>query len=85
MTIRSLAEDTASKARAAIATPLTEQEQEAVIKVIEGAIIEAIRNTMQECQDAAVRCTGEAQLKKKMVIEINRSATARFPDMGSTR
>lgn len=85
MTIRSLAEEAAGKAGAALATPLSQPEQEKIILVIEEAITEAVKLTMQECRDAAVRCAEQDQLKKKMVIEINKSATAQFPDMGSTR
>lgn len=85
MTIRSLAEDTASKASAALKAPLSESEREAVTRVIEAAIVEAVRLTTAECRDAAARCADEDRLKKRIVIEINKSATAQFPDMGSTR
>ena len=85
MSIRSLAEGAASKADAAIEATLSKQEQEAMTKAIESAITAAIRTTMQQCQDAAGRCVTGDQVKKKIVIEINKSATAQFPDMGSMR
>ena len=85
MTIRSLALEATEKASAAIGATLSDSEREAVTKVIDDAITEAVRRTMVECQDAAARCADGDQLKKKIVIEINKSATAQFPDMGSTR
>ena len=85
MTIRSLAEEAASKASAALSSPVSQPERETITHVIEEAITAAVMQTMQECRDAAVRCADQDQLKKKMIIEINKSATARFPDMGSTR
>ena len=85
MTIRSLALEATEQASAAIGPTLSDSEREAVTKVIEDAITEAVRRTMVECQDAAARCADEDQLKKKIIIEINKSATAQFPDMGSTR
>lgn len=85
MSIRSIAEGAARKAEAAIAAPLSEQEREAVTRAIEGAVIDAIKNTMQECRDAALGCTREQKTKAKIVIELNKTATAKFLDMGAMR
>ena len=85
MTIRTLALEATEKVSTAISASLSDSEREAVTKAIEGVIVEAVRRTMVECQHAATRCADEDQLKKRIVIEINKSATAQFPDMGSTR
>lgn len=86
MSIRSLSETATHEAEEVLSASISEEERRGLTKVIEQAVIEAIKTTTKQCQDAAVACCESSpSMSKKIVIELNKTQTVIMADMGSMR
>ena len=67
-------------------TSLSEEQQEAVRKIVEQAIVASVHDTVQECRDAATTCCGkDSAMTKQIREEIKRAETALIANLSALR
>ena len=86
MTLRSLAEDAVARIGKAVSASLTEQETNAISKIIEETLVRAVNEATQSCSKAAVVCCGpEADMAHKIAEEVDRARIALVANLMSMR
>jgi hypothetical protein len=65
---------------------LSEAQQQEVRKIVEEAIIASVRETVQECRDAATTCCArDSSMTKQIQEEIKRTETALIANLSALR
>ena len=74
MSLKSLVDNAVAKIEKSVSTPLTESETATISKIIEKAMIEAVRQSTKSYTEAAVVCCGpEADLAHQIKEEVDRA------------
>ncbi|MDH3714392.1 MAG: hypothetical protein OET44_11155 [Gammaproteobacteria bacterium] len=65
---------------------LSETQQQEVRKIVEQAIVASVRETVQECRDAATTCCAtDSTMTKQIRDEIKRTETALIANLSALR
>lgn len=71
MNLKNLANDAVAEIDKSLPNKLTEAETEAIEKIIEATLVDAVAHTSRSCRDAAVVCCGpEADKAHKIAEEV---------------
>jgi hypothetical protein len=86
MTLKKLADNAIAQINDTVSSPLPESETEAISKIIEDMLVEAVRQTSQSCSKAAVVCCGpEADIAHKIAEGVDQARHALIANLMSLR
>ena len=86
MTLKKLADNAIAQIIDTVSSSLPESETEAISKIIEDTLAEAVRQTSQSCTKAAVVCCGhEADMAHKIAESVDQTRHALIANLMSLR
>jgi hypothetical protein len=86
MALKKLADDAIAQINDTVSSPLSESETEAISKIVEGTLAEAVRQTSQSCSKAAVVCCGpEADIAHKIAEDVDQARIALIANLMGLR
>ena len=86
MALKKLADNAIAQINDTVSSPLSKSETEAISKILEGTLAEAVRQTSQSCSKAAVVCCGpEADIAHKIAESVDQARTAMIANLMGLR
>ena len=86
MSLKTLTTNAIKQINETVSVPLTETDNEAIRKIIEVALLEAVNQTTARYKDATNLCCGpDADMAHKIADEMNRAKHALFANLMSMR